>query len=61
MLDEDFIDAISNMRKVAVDAVSTTCRRWKGSIFYVFSLTTIDLVFCFLEAVTKANDNDIYF
>ena len=61
MLDEDFIDAISNMRKVAVDAVSTTCRRWKGDIFYVFSPTTMDLVLCFLEMATKADDNDTYF
>jgi len=61
VLDEDFIDAISDTRKVAVDAVSTTCCQWKGNIFYMFSPTTMDLVLCFLETATKADDNDTYF
>jgi len=57
--DVEFVDAIADAGKVTVDAVSTTCCRWKRDCRFflgVFSSTATDLVLCSPETATKADD-----
>jgi len=57
--DVEFVDAVADTGKVAVDAVTTTCcGRERESRFplCVFSATATDLVLCSPETATKTDD-----
>jgi len=57
--DVEFVDAVADTGKVAVDAVTTTCWGWERDcrfLFCVFSPTATDLVLCSPETATKTDD-----
>jgi len=57
--DVEFVDAVADTGKVAVDAVATTCCGWErdcGFLLGVFSPTATNLILCSPETATKADD-----
>jgi len=57
--DVEFVDAVADTGKVAVDAVTTTCCGRERECRFplcVFSATATDLVLCSPETATKTDD-----